>query len=138
EEQPCSQHQQVVIQLYPVLAVEPRQQGLLLVGCALAYPPRRLLYRGQALEGGLVPGAERLARGPDLATFTGPKNIARWPRTSMLARADSTVVENLRRLAAPRAHSMPWCCRRVLLPVCSLGSQLGRKAPVAQVALPPE
>ncbi|EJK53386.1 hypothetical protein THAOC_27194 [Thalassiosira oceanica] len=73
EGQTRSQHQQVVAQLDPALAVVPREHGLLLVGRALEYPPRRFLRHRQAVEGGVIPspGAQRLARGPDLAKFTG-------------------------------------------------------------------
>ncbi|EJK52548.1 hypothetical protein THAOC_28160, partial [Thalassiosira oceanica] len=35
--------------------------------------PRRLLRRGQSVEGGLVPGSERSARGPDPAKLAGPQ-----------------------------------------------------------------
>ncbi|EJK77423.1 hypothetical protein THAOC_00748, partial [Thalassiosira oceanica] len=72
EGQTRPQHQKVVVKLDPALAFVPRQHGLLLVvGRTLEYPPRRLLRHGQAVEGGVFPGAERLARGPDLAKFTG-------------------------------------------------------------------
>ncbi|EJK71717.1 hypothetical protein THAOC_06817 [Thalassiosira oceanica] len=71
EGQTRPQHQQVMVQLGPALALVPREHGLLLVGRTLEYPPRRLLRHGQAVEGGVFLGAERLARGPGLAKFTG-------------------------------------------------------------------